>query len=41
VEEAFWASCVELIKVALIAFPLLLIAGLALILGWGRSGGRP
>jgi hypothetical protein len=39
VEEAFWASGVELFKVALIAFPLLLLAGLALILGRGRRGG--
>jgi len=36
VEEAFWASGVELVKVVLIAFPLLLVAGLALVLGWRR-----
>jgi len=44
VEEAFWASGVELIKVALVAFPLLLVLGLALWLGWGcrrRGGEKP
>lgn len=44
VEEACWAAGVEVLKVALIAFPLLLVLGIALWLGWGcnrRGGDNP
>jgi len=44
VEEAFWAAGVEGLKVALISFPLLLILGLALWIGWEsrrRGGEKP
>jgi len=36
VEDAFWASGVELVKVVLIAFPLLLVAALAVLVAWTR-----
>ena len=36
VGDAFWASGVELVKVALITLPLLLVAALAVLVDWSR-----